>query len=300
MDRLREIETFVRIVERGSLTAAADALNISLPTVVRMLATVEKRLGARLLQRTTRRIALTNEGREFYERGRRILAEVEDAEAHLSAAVPRGLLRITAPILFGRMHVQPLVQEFMRKYPEVTVEFLMSDRNIDLVEEGMDLGVRFGQLPDSSLVAFRIGEVRPVVCASPRYLARAGTPVHPHELARHSCLRFTGFSRYREWTFHKDGEVIRMPIPATLRCNHGQNLIEACIEGIGIGRFLSYQVAPLIASRRLKLLFEDYAAPPWPVNIVVPSAQLLPARTRLLLEWLRKKLPPRLKAANTI
>jgi DNA-binding transcriptional LysR family regulator len=298
MDRLREIETFVRIVERGSLTAAADALNTSLPTVVRLLARVEKRLGARLLQRTTRRIALTNEGREFYERGRRILAEVEESEANLSAAAPRGLLRMTAPILFGRMHVQPLVQEFMRKYPEVRVELLMSDRYVDLVEEGMDVGMRIGQLPDSSLVALPVGEVRPVVCASPRYLARAGTPAHPRDLSQHACLRFTGFSRFREWTFHKDGEVIKIQIPDRLRCNFGENLIEACVDGVGIGRFLSYQVAAPVASRRLKLLLEDYAPPPWPVNVVVPSVQLLPARTQLIVEWLRKRLPARLTAVR--
>jgi DNA-binding transcriptional LysR family regulator len=286
MDRLREIETFIRIVERGSLTGAADALNVSLPTVVRLLATVEKRLGARLLQRTTRRIALTDEGREFYERGRRIVAEVEESEANLGAAAPRGLLRITAPVLFGRLHVQPLVHEFMRKYPEVTVEFLMSDPYVDLVEQGMDLGVRIGQLPDSSLVAFPVGEVRLVLCASPRYLAKAGTPAHPRDLARHTCVRFTGFSRFREWTFHKNGELIKVSIAGSLRCNFGENLIEA------------YQVWAFVAARRLRLLLDDYAPPVWPVNVLVPSAQLLPARTRLMVEWLRRRLPPRIAAVR--
>jgi DNA-binding transcriptional LysR family regulator len=298
MDRLREMETFVRIVERGSLTAAAAALDVSLPTVVRVLAAVEKRLAVRLLQRTTRRIALTDEGRQFYERSRRILSEVEDAEANLSSVVARGLLRITAPVQFGRMHLQPVVLEFARKYPEVTVEFFLVDRTVDLVEEELHLGVRIGHLPSSSLVASPVGEVRLVLCASPRYLARAKTPTHPRDLAQHDCLRFTGFSRVPEWSFNVSGEVLKMSVSGQFYSNQVASLIDACVDGLGIGRFMSYQVAALVATRRLRLVLDEYAPPPLPVNVLTPGVELLPARTRLMLEWLRKKLPPRLVACR--
>jgi len=298
MDRLREMETFVRIVERGTLTAAADALDVSLPTVVRILAAVEERLAVRLLQRTTRRVALTVEGRQFYERSRRILSEVEDAEANLSSGMARGLLRITAPVQFGRMHLQPVVLEFTRKYPEVAVEFLLVDRNVDLVEEELHLGVRIGHLPASSLVASPVGDVRLVLCASPRYLAQAKTPTHPREVAQHNCLRFTGQSRVPEWSFHVGGEVLKVSVSGQFYSNQVASVIDACVDGVGIGRFMSYQVAALVATKRLRVLLDEYMPPPLPVNILTPGVELLPARTRLMLEWLRKKLPPRLVACR--
>ena len=298
MDRLREMETFVTIVERGSLTAAADALDVSLPTVVRILAAIERRLAVRLLQRTTRRIALTDEGRQFYERSRRILSEVEEAEANLGSHVARGLLRVTAPVQFGRMHLQPVILEFTRKYPEVTVEFLLLDRVVDLVEEEVHLGVRIGHLPASSLVALPVGEVRLVLCASPRYLARTKTPTHPRDLAQHNCLRFTGFSRVPEWGFNVGGEALKVSVSGQFYSNQVASVIDACVDGFGIGRFMSYQVAELVATKRLKLVLDEYAPPPLPVNVLTPSARLLPIRTRVVLDWLRKRLPPRLAACR--
>jgi DNA-binding transcriptional LysR family regulator len=180
----------------------------------------------------------------------------------------------------------------------VQVELLMNDRNLDLIDDRLDLAVRFGELPDSSQVAFALGAVRPVFCASPRYLARVGIPAHPQDLEHHVCTRFTGFARLREWTFHKGEEVLKVPVAGAFRCNLEQNLLDACVDGFGIGRFLSYVVAPMVASRRLKLVLEDYAPPPWPVNLLAPRTQLLPARTRLMLEWLRKKLSRRLAACR--
>lgn len=300
MDRLREMEIFVRIVDRGSLTHAAESLDVSLPTVVRLLAGLERRLGARLLQRTTRRIALTDEGAEFYERSRRILADLHDAEAGSESAVPRGLLRVTVPTLFGRLHVQPLILEFLRKYPEVSVDLVMTDRNIDLVEERLDVGVRIGHLADSSLVAHAVGEVRLVLCASPEYLARSGTPAHPRELQQHACLRFSGFRRPVAWNFTVDGEELKVPVSGPLLVNQTAGLLDACADGMGIARLLSYQVASLVASGRLQLLLPDFllSEPPRPVSVVVPSARLLPARTRRLVDWLRAGLPSRLAACR--
>ncbi len=186
MDKLRAMETFVRIVDRGSLTAAAESLQTSLPSVVRRLAALEESLGVRLLNRTTRRIALTDEGREYYLRCKRVLDDVVEAEAALSArrAAPRGRLVVTAPVLFGRMHVAPLVIDFLVRHRALQVELRLLDRMVDLVEEGIDAAVRIGRLPDSSLVAIAVGQTRRVVCASPAYLKRAGTPKAPPDLAR--------------------------------------------------------------------------------------------------------------------
>jgi DNA-binding transcriptional LysR family regulator len=297
MDRLREMEVFVRIVDCGSLTHAAEALDVSLPTVVRLLAGLEKRLGVRLLTRTTRRIALTDEGTEFYERSRQIFAELDDAEAASGGAEPRGLLRVTAPTLFGQMHVQPLIHAFLHKYPHVSVDLMMADRNVDLVEERLDVGVRIGQLADSSLVAYEVGDVRLVLCASPEYLARSGVPAHPRDLRKHACLRFTGFKQ--EWTFTIDDEEFKVPVSGRLVVNQPVSMLEACLDGLGIARFLSYQVGSLIASGRLQAVLTEFGGPPRPVSVVVPSARNLPARTRRLVEWLRAELPPRLAACRT-
>ena len=197
MDKLQAMATFVRIVDRGSLTAAAESLRTSLPSVVRTLAALEATLDVRLLNRTTRRMALTDEGREYYARCQRVLADVDDAEAALSArrAAPKGRLRVTAPVMFGRMHVAPVITEFVGKYPAVRVELILLDRVVDLVEEGLDVAVRIGHLPDSSLVALPIGETRRVVCASPAYLKRAGTPVALADLAAHRCMTTSAASR---------------------------------------------------------------------------------------------------------
>ena len=194
MDKLRAMQTFVRIVEGGSLTAAAESMRVSLPSVVRGLAALEQSLDVRLLNRTTRRLALTDEGREYYERAKRVLADVDEAEAALSArrTQPKGRLRVTASVLFGRLHVAPAVSAFVVRHPAVSVELVLLDRPVDLIEEGIDLGVRIGALPDSSLVAVPVGETRRVVCASPAYLERHGAPAEPGDLAAHRCIGFTG------------------------------------------------------------------------------------------------------------
>jgi DNA-binding transcriptional LysR family regulator len=296
MDKLRAMDTFVRIVESGSLTAAADALEVSGPSVVRLLAGLERSLDVRLLNRTTRRIALTDEGRDYYERCKRILAEVEEAEAAAGnrRGAPRGLLRITAPVLFGRMHVAPLAAAFTRAHPGATADLLLVDRVVNLLEEGLDVGVRLAALEDSALVALPVGEVRRVVCASPDYLARAGTPREPRDLRAHACLRFAGIGSTQEWTFVAAGRRISVPVAGPLSSNQAEPLVDACAEGLGIGNFLSYQVAPLVAAGRLKLVLADWYPPPVPVSVVYPHAKLLPARTRLCVDWLRARLPARI------
>jgi DNA-binding transcriptional LysR family regulator len=299
MDKLRAMATFVRIVESGSLIAAADALDVSGPSVVRLLAALERSLDVRLLNRTTRRIALTDEGRDYFERCKRILAEVEEAEAAAGnrRGAARGELRVTAPALFGRMHVAPLAAEFAGRHDGVSVDLLLVDRVVNLLEEGLDVGVRIAELPDSSLVALPVGEVRRVVCASPRYLARAGTPKTPQALREHACLRFAGLGATHEWTFREAGRKLVVPVRGPLAGNQADALVEACADGLGVGMFLSYQVARLVAARRLKLLLADYWPLPVPVSVVYPHAKLLPARTRLFVDWLRERLPGRIAGA---
>jgi DNA-binding transcriptional LysR family regulator len=300
MDKLRGMATFVRIVDSGSLTAAADALEVSGPSVVRLLASLERALDVRLLNRTTRRIALTDEGRDYYERCKRILAEVEEAEAVAGTrrGAPRGLLRVTAPVLFGRMHVAPLAAAFVQAHSGVAVDFLLVDRVVNLLEEGLDLGVRIGALADSTLVAVAVGEVRRVLCASPGYLARAGTPREPRDLRAHACLRFAGLESTDEWTFFAAGRRVAVRVAGPLSGNQAEPLLDACADGLGIGNFLSYQVAPLVAAGRLKLVLADWSPPPVPVSVVYPHAKLLPARTRLFVDWLRTRLPPRLAVSH--
>lgn len=296
MDKLRAMATFVAIADRGSLTAAAEALGSSLPAVVRLLATLEKALGVRLLNRTTRRAALTEEGRDFLERCRRVLAEVEDAEAAISARQqhPSGKLAITAPVLFGRLHVAPLVTDFLTQYTRVKAELLLLDRIVDLIDEGLDLAVRIGELADSSLVAINCGQTRRVVCASPQYLRQAGIPETPADLRQHRCIGFTGLSRGGEWEFRERGRPLRVPVDGPLVANQGDTVIDACRRGLGCGIFLHYQVRDALAAGELQLLLEAYEPAPLPVSVVYPHSRLLPSRVRVFLDWFVPQLRLRL------
>lgn len=298
MDKLKALSVFVAIAERGSLTAAARALGGSLPAVVRLLAALEKELGVRLINRTTRRLALTEEGHDYLERSRRVLAELQEAEAAVSARQrrPGGRIALTAPVLLGRMHVAPLVAAFLARHPQVKAELLLLDRNVDLIEEGLDLAVRIGELADSSLVAVGCGETRRVACASPAYLRRAGTPRAPAELRRHRCIRFTGLGRGNEWELRERGRPLRVRIDGPLTTNQGDTAIDACQRGLGIGIFLGYQVRGAVAAGELKLVLEAYEPPPLPVSIVYPQARLLPSRVRIFVDWLKPELGRRLAA----
>jgi DNA-binding transcriptional LysR family regulator len=293
MDKLRAMETFVRIVDGGSLTAAADVLSTSLPSVVRTLAALEADLGVRLLNRTTRRLSLTDEGREYVERCKRVLAEVDDAEAALSArrVAPKGRLRITAPVMFGRLRVAPLVTEFVLKHPALQVELTLLDRIVDLVEEGIDVGVRIARLPDSTLVAVPVGETRRVVCASPAYLKRAGTPKTPRDLLDHRCISFSGLAAGNTWNFGGDARV-QIEVPSALVTNQVDAAIDACLRGVGPGQFLCYQVQALLDVRKLKRVLLSFEPVPVPIQLVYPQARPLSANVRAFVDW----AVPRLRA----
>lgn len=301
MDKLRAMEIFVRIVEAGSLTAAATALDTSLTSVVRSLATLEGALGTRLLNRTTRRIALTDEGREYFERCRRVLAEVEEAENALSArqAKPAGKLALTAPVMFGRLHVGPVLADFLAAHPAVKAELMLFDRVVDLLDEGMDAAIRIGHLRDSSLVAVPLGTTRRVVCASPGYLRRAGTPRLPADLAGHRCLQFLGVAPGAEWEFaDSDGKPLRVPVKGLLATNQIDVALDACRKGLGCGVFLDYQVRDALAAGKLRRILQAYEPAPIPVQLVYPHSRLLSSRVRSFVDWAVPRLRERLAAAD--
>ena len=290
MDKLRAMTSFVRIVDRGSLTAAAADLGVSLPSMVRTLAMFERELGVTLLNRTTRRLHLTDEGRHYLERCRAILGQMQEAEAglHSRRTIPRGKLSVTASVLFGRRYIAPIVNEFVRRYPDVTADVLFLDRVVNLVEEGVDAAVRIGHLADSSLAATRLGAVRRVICASPAYLRAHGTPRRPEELRVHRCVRFTGLAPREEWTFR--ARPRKVAITCALTCNQAEAAIEACVDGIGLGSFLSYMVAPLMRSGKLKYVLEDFEMEPLPVQLLYPHSRIISPTVRAFADLCIEKL----------
>jgi DNA-binding transcriptional LysR family regulator len=295
MDKLLAMRSFVAIVDHGSLTAAATALDRSLPTMVRTLAALEESLGTRLLRRTTRRMSLTAEGQGYVERCRRILGDIEEAEASVTRdqLEPRGQVRMTAPVLFGQMHVAPALTEFLRRFDEVQVELVLLDRVVNLVEEGIDLAVRIAHLTDSSMIAVPVGRVRRVVCASPALLHAEGLPGHPRELSERPCVRFRGINPGDSWSFQDAGREIAVKTRGSFTCNQAAAAAQACAEGLGFGMFLSYQVEPLVRSGRLQLVLADFELSSLPVSLVYPEARLVSTRLRVLLDWLKQTLGAR-------
>lgn len=296
MDKLTGIRTFIEIAERGSLTAASSALDTSLPTVVRRLAELEATLGVRLFNRTTRRIHLTDEGQRYLAICKNAIGQLEDAEEALfdAKAKPSGKLVITAPVLFGRLHVAPLVMQFMRDHPGVHAEMLLLDRNIDLIEEGVDIAVRIGHLTDSTLHAVPAGALRRVVCASPEYLKTHGTPRHPSELANHPGIRFTGRGVLSEWQFRDNGRPLAVRINPSFTTNSVETAVDACRNGVAIGAFLSYQVQAAVADGELKPILRKYETPELPVHLLFPHTKLMSARVRAFIDF----AAPRLRAKN--
>ena len=286
------MRAFVAIVDEGSLSAAAQALDRAPPTMVRTLATLEEALGVRLLTRTTRRMSLTEEGRVYLDRCRRILSDVEEAEEAVLArdTKPRGEIRATAPLLFGQLHVAPALAAFAKRHPRVRADLLLLDRVVDLVEEGIDVGVRIAHLADSSMIAVPVGEVRRVTVASPELLARTGLPQHPSELASHPCVGHHGGSPASRWSFDGGGKPVDVRVHCAFATNLAAAAVDACAAGVGFGNFLSYQVEPQVRDGRLRLILEDHAPPGIPVQIVYPDARLMSPRLRIFVDWLREHL----------
>lgn len=292
MDTLDAMAVFVEIADRGSLTAAAEATGKSLPTVVRVLAGLEAKLGVRLFNRTTRRVAITDEGRIYLEHCRRIQSAVDESEQAISQTLsePSGLITVTAPVLFGEMHVAPQIAEFLVAFPKVEVRLMLLDRIADLLEEGIDVAVRIAPLPDSTLIARRVGQVRQVICASPRLLAQAGRPLHPTELSALPCVRAPGIGDISTWTFQQDAKPMDVDVHGRLICNNVGSSIVACAAGAGFGRFLCYQVMPAIQRGELEIVLPTFEPVPKPLSLVYAQGGLRTARLRTFVDWFAKGL----------
>ena len=290
MPKLKQLESFVAVVARGSLTAAARAEGVAPAIMGRRLDALEERLGVKLLVRTTRRIALTHEGSAFLEDCQRLLADLANAEASVSAGGVKasGHLRITAPAGFGRRHVAPLVAKFHEHHADVTISLNLSDRVVDLAGEGFDCAVRVGDLPDSSLVSVRLADNRRLCVATPRYLKQHGTPQHPNELARFDCLTLSSdASQTRGWAFRVDGELVYLKPGGPLDCSDGQVLHDWCLAGYGLAWRSTWEVESEIAAGRLVAVLEDFAAPPNGIYAVFPQRRHLPLRVRLWIDFLK-------------
>ncbi len=290
MDRLKQIESFVSVAGRGSLTAAAHAEGVAPAVIGRRIDGLEERLGVKLLVRTTRKITLTHEGSAFLEDCQRLLADLANAEASVSAGGVKasGYLRVTAPAGFGRRHVAPLVPRFIAQHPDVNVSLNLSDRVVDIVNEGYDCAVRVGDLPDSSLISVRMADNRRLCVATPAYLKRAGTPKHPNELFRHECLTLSSdASQTRGWAFEIDGAVTHLRPSGRLDCSDGQVLHDWCAAGLGIAWRSTWEVENEIAEGKLVTLLDDFAAPPNGIYAVFPHARHLALRVRLWIDFLK-------------
>jgi DNA-binding transcriptional LysR family regulator len=298
MDRLESMSMLVAAVEAGSISAAARRLGRPLTTVSRKISDLEAHLGTRLLNRSSRRLTLTDAGRSYVAACQRILDDVREAERAAAGeyAAPRGRLAITAPIVFGRLHVLPVVSEFLGAYPEIDLRLVLADGVINLLEEQIDLAVRIGELPDSSLIAARVGSIRRVICASPAYLSARGSPESPKDLARHDCVTFEGLMAPEAWAFAMGKTVLSVPVRSRLVVNTAEAAVDAAIAGIGLTRVLSYQVAAASEAGRLALVLEDYEPAASPVNLVYGSGRLLPLKLRAFIDFAVPRLKARLAA----
>jgi DNA-binding transcriptional LysR family regulator len=296
MDRLEGMSILVAVVDAGSLSAASRHLNIPLATVSRKVGELEAHLKTRLLNRTTRQLSLTEAGESYVASCRRILEDVVEVERAATGeyAAPKGSLVVTAPIVFGRTHVIPVMAAFLEHYPEIDTRLFLADRNVHLLEEHVDVALRIGQLPDSGFVAIRIGETRPVVCASPAYLAAHGTPETPAELIHHACVSFEGLSTSTGWPFHSGKSDQTARIHSRLVTNTAESAIDAALLGTGLTRVLSYQIADAVLEGRLQLVLEKFRLPAIPIHLVHAGQTPLPLKLRAFLDF----MSPRLRAIS--
>lgn len=298
MNRLESMSVFVAVVEAGSLSAAARQLGMPLATVSRKVAELEAHLKSRLLHRTTRQLSLTDVGASYLAACRRILEEIGEAERAATGeyAVPKGELTVTAPIVFGRLHIVPVVAEFLAQYPEISVNLMLTDRVVHLMEEQCDVAVRIGDLPDSSLKALQVGTVRRVVCASPHYLQTHGEPTTPQALTDHSCITFEVLSSVGAWVFGAGKAQQTVPVHSRLSVNTAEAAITAATLGVGVIRVLSYQVADAVQKGDLQVVLRSYESAALPISLVHKGQAPLPLKVRAFLDFVTPRL--RVRDAN--
>ncbi|MFL9919124.1 LysR family transcriptional regulator [Paraburkholderia fungorum] len=286
MDRLQAMTTFVTVVETEGFASAARKLNVSPSVVSRMVTELEERLGVRLLTRTTRIVRLTDAGATYFEDCRRILGEIDAAEVSATGAhaAPRGQLTVTAPLMFGKLHLMPIVLDYLARFPAVNVNCWFLDRIVNLVDEGADVAVRIGELPNSSLQAITVGKVRRVLCAAPAYLERYGMPQCPEDLAGHTTIQASGVSPAPEWRFSADQQLLTVPIQPRLITTTNDSAIAAAVAGLGVARVLSYQVAGEIQAGTLKIVLTDYEPAAIPVHVVHREGRHVNQKVRSFLD----------------
>src|ERR1700684_3211270 len=286
MDRIEAMQAFVAVADLRGFAPAARKLGISLPGVTRLVAALEDRLGARLLQRTTRSVTLTDVGTRYLVRARRILAYVEEAEGSTQdeRTRPNGRLAVSAPVGFGRLHVSPVMSAYLTRFPEVSGELRLSDRTVNLVEEGVDLAVRIGHLPDPSLGARHVGEMRRIVVASSNSLKQRGEPTTPEAIASHETIQFGAISASPEWRFVRGDQEIRVACAPRFATNSADAAIQYAEQDGGLTRVLAYQAAEAIKAGRLRIVLAKFEQPALPIHIVYPTSRLLSSKVRTFID----------------
>lgn len=309
-DRFESMSILVAVVEAGSFSAAARQLRMPLATVSRKVGELEAHLNTRLLHRSTRQLSLTETGHAYVAACRRILEEVGEAERAASGeyAAPKGELVITAPIVFGRLHLLPVVADFLKTYPDIDVRMVLTDRVVALLDEHVDIALRIADLPDSNFIAMPIGTVRRVVCASPAYFAAHGTPARPQDLAEHACITFEQMTSRQVWHFTagkvakgvkgaKAGKAeIAVPVRSRLAVSTAEAAVDAAVAGVGITRVVSYQMAGALRAGALQIVLEAFEPPPWPISLVHTGQGLLPLKLRAFLDFAAPRLRARVAA----
>lgn len=301
MDRLEAMSLLIAVADEGNLSAASRRLGKPLSSVHRKIGDLESHLGSRLLNRTTRRTELTEAGAAYVAACRRILEQVDDAERSVRGeySAPRGELVITAPIVFGRLHVTPLITEFMTAYPEIQVRLLLTDRILHLMEEHIDVALRIGKLADSNMVALPVGRIRRACCASPTYLDAFGRPSHPRELIQHHCIAMGAPNERHMWSFVDQGQNMQQRVEPRLAITTAESTIVAAERGAGITQVLSYQAAEAIDEGRLETVLESFEPAPWPANVVHSGQSPMPQKIRVLIDFVKTRLRDQLSAPRT-
>lgn len=297
MNRLESMRVLLAVVDAGSLSAAGRELGMPLATVSRKVSDLEADLNTQLLIRSTRQLTMTDAGRGYVAACRRILEEVTEAERAAAGeySAPRGELVVTAPVVFGRLELLPVLVDFLQAYPDVNVRLALGDRIVNLLEDQVDLALRIGNLPDSGLVATQLGSLRRVVCASPAYLSRKGTPERVNDLAAHDCVSFEPFATGDSWRFQVERSEIVVPIRPRLAVSTAEAAIDAAVAGLGVTRVLSYQAAAELRAGKLALILENFEPSPLPVSLLYASRGRLPLKLRALMDFATPRLRIRLQ-----
>jgi len=287
MESFGAIPVFVTVVETGGFSPAAKLLGISKSAVSKRVTQLEEQMGVKLLHRTTRKLSLTEAGEHFFQHARvahQAAKDAQDAVAQLQGE-PQGRLRINTPMSLGRLYIAPLIPEFLKRYPKITIEMVMDDKVADLIGEGFDIAIRGGDLPDSSLIARKLAPLRNVLCASPEYIKKHGNLTELDQLTDHNCLIFTYSNDVKEWVFIKDGQTQTVEVTGNYKVNNSEALLEAILQGVGIGRLPTFVAGPDIKAGKLVPLFEEYQMPDKTIYAVFPERQFLPAKVRAFIDF---------------